>query len=170
MSSPRALRWMVLLSALGATIAAIIYPVDGTGEQVVIEAMAPRPAVVRASLAMPVAAASPAWQAADDNPFAPRIWAASPVAAPADVRHVEAVELPQAPAEQPPPPLPYTFLGQMQNDGERILYLGRGEQVLLAHKGDLLDNNYKVLDVTDALIEFEIIQSGIRQSLPIPAQ
>lgn len=58
----------------------------------------------------------------------------------------------------------------MQNDGEQILYLGRSDQVLLARKGDVLESSYKVVEVSSTQVEFESVQSGIRQALPIPAQ
>jgi len=48
--------------------------------------------------------------------------------------------------------------------------LGRGEEVLLAHQNDVLEGSYKVVAVNDSMIEFESVQSGIRQTLPIPVQ
>ena len=58
----------------------------------------------------------------------------------------------------------------MQDGANQFLYLGRGDQVLLAHQGDVLDGSYKVVAVSDGIIEFESVQSGLKQSLPIPVQ
>jgi hypothetical protein len=115
--------------------------------------------------------ARPAWVASDDNPFGPRVWTAPPPVAEVNrtVQPVETTPL-APPPEAPPPPLPYRFLGQMQDGPSRVIYLGRGEEVILAHQNDVLEGSYKVVAVNDSAIEFESVQSGIKQSLPIPAQ
>jgi len=75
------------------------------------------------------------------------------------------------PAPPPPPqPLPFRYLGQMSDREDRVIYLGLGEELLPARLGDVLDGRYKVVALNAALIEFETISSGLRQSLPLPAQ
>lgn len=159
------------MTALAGTIGAIFYPVEEEFTEQVMPAFFALKAVktVAAVQAKPELA-NPLWVASDENPFAPRLWEAPPPVAAVETREVKAVDIPEAPVEQPPPPLPYKFLGQMQNEGEQILYLGRGDQVLLAKKGDVLESSYKVVEISDVQIEFESVQLGIRQSLPIPAQ
>lgn len=171
MSNPTRRRWAVLVAALAATIGAILYPVEEEfTEQPVISSFVAQPVMAVASMQTKAALTHPLWIASDENPFAPRLWEPPPQPVPTEMREVKTVEIEQAPEEQPPPPLPYKFLGQMQNDGERILYLGRGDQVLLAKKGDVVENSYKVVEISDVQVEFESVQLGIRQSLPIPAQ
>jgi hypothetical protein len=162
------IRWTVLLSALAVTVAAIVYPIPD-----------PVPAVPSAALpsksVAPQRASQQAqqqgrglWIASDDDPFAPRVWQAV-----TPVTEVAPPPPPPQPApvqEAPAPPLPYRFIGQMQDDGKRVLYLGRGEQVVLAHQGDVLEDSYKVVSVGETQVEFEFIQSGLRQTLLIPAQ
>lgn len=164
-------RWTVLLSALAATIGAMVYPADEPSTPVMptVASPQPNPAVKLVSAPATVDHARPAWVASDDNPFGPRVWtAALPVA---EVnRTVEPVEATPAAPEAPPPPLPYRFLGQMQDGPSRVIYLGRGEEVILARQNDVLEGSYKVVAVNDSAIEFESVQSGIKQSLPIPAQ
>lgn len=58
----------------------------------------------------------------------------------------------------------------MSDDGNRVVYLKLGEQVLLARVGEVLEGSYKVVAVTAGQIEFESTGSGVRQSLPIAAQ
>lgn len=161
---------MVLLSALGATIAATIYPVNELPEpaEALVRKTGPVGRVVMDAQADKRTRG--VWLASDENPFAPRSWDApqAPVEA---ARAVQTVELaPSAPVPESPPPLPYRFLGQMQDGSDRIFYLGHGEQVLLARQGEVLEGSYKVVAVGDGAIEFESVQSGLRQSLPIPAQ
>ncbi|MGG7607179.1 hypothetical protein [Massilia sp. BKSP1R2A-1] len=171
MNSPARRRWAVILTALAATVAAIFYPVDEAfPEQARANAPAPKTVAPSALVNVNETPANTPWIASDENPFAPRAWEPPSPPPSAQTREVQTVEIAQAPAEQPPPPLPYTFLGQMQNDGEQILYLGRSDQVLLARKGDVLESSYKVVEVSSTQVEFESVQSGIRQALPIPAQ
>jgi hypothetical protein len=167
------IRWAVLLSALTATVVAMFYPVDEPFEHPmpVTPRLGPDPAVRLVAAPASKDQPRPAWIASDENPFGPRVWEA-PLPAVESARAVQPVELAQAapPPEAPPPPLPYRFLGQMQDGGNRIIYLGRGEEVLLAHQNDVLEGSYRVVAVNDSMIEFEAVQSGIRQTLPIPAQ
>jgi hypothetical protein len=119
----------------------------------------------------PVERAPQVWIANEENPFGPRVWDA-PAKVTDAARDVQTVELAPVATEPAtlPAPLPYRFLGQMQDGGNRIIYLGRGEEVLLAHQDDVLDGSYKVVTVSDSAIEFESVPSGVRQTLPIPAQ
>ena len=168
------IRWAVLLSALAATVVATFYPVDEQLEPPVpvTPRPGPDPAVKLVAAPAPKDQPRPAWIASDENPFGPRAWDVPPPPPVDSARAVQPVELAQAApaAEAPPPSLPYRFLGQMQDGGNRIIYLGRGEEVLLAHQNDVLEGSYKVVAVNDSVIEFESVQSGIRQTLPIPAQ
>lgn len=164
-------RWTVLGVALTGTVAAILYPVEDVGfVPPAMAAIVPRPA------APTIVAAAPAhppserdWVANDDNPFTPRLWQAPPPPPPEAARTVVAVETGEAPPP-PPPPLPYAFIGQMADEGKRVVYLGRGEQLLLAHDGDVLEGTYKVVEIGQSHIAFETVATGLRQTLPIPAQ
>lgn len=163
-------RSLVLSSLLAATVAAIFYPVDDTP--------APRSRSARAAPAKVVGQQnadpeppSRGWMAAEENPFAPRGWVAPPPPPPAQARAVAAVVLPEAPPPPPPPePLPYRFLGQMSDGDDRVIYLGQGEQVVPARQGDVLDGRYKVVAIGASQMEFEQTTSGLRQTLPLPAQ
>jgi hypothetical protein len=171
MNKRNSVRWTVLLSALGMTVGAIFYPVDEPAEPNMLKLPSSGAVVSKVSAKVEEERGRPAWIASDENPFAARMWEAPPPPLEA-VRAVQPVELaPAEPAQEvPPPPLPYRFLGQMQDGPNRIFYLGHGEQVFLARQGEVLESSYKVVAVSDSAIEFESIQSGIKQTLPIPAQ
>lgn len=161
------LRWSVLISALGATVAAIFWP-----EPDVNMMQPPRipsqPKFAGIPPSATVLSHQPDWIYSEENPFAPREWIAPPPPpAQSDARVVTAVEVPVA---KPPPQLPFKFLGQMADGAERIVYLGLGEQVLLARNGDVLDGVYKVVALTPTHIEFELTDSGAHLALPLPAQ
>jgi hypothetical protein len=51
------------------------------------------------------------------------------------------------PAPPPPPtapPLPFQYLGKAAADGQWEVYLGRGEQTFVVHKGEQIDGAYRV--------------------------
>jgi len=165
-------RWVFLLSALAATIAAILMPEE---ESVATSARpkrtAPPRAVPPAALASAKTELQREWLASEENPFAPRGWIAPPPApAPAEARTVAPVVLSEALPPPPPAPLPFRFLGQIADGDDRVIYLGLGEQLLTARQGDVLDGHFKVVSIGGAQMEFEHTTSGLRQTLPLPAQ
>lgn len=162
-------RWAFLLSALAATVIAIAYPVKEEGELVEVAASVSRPAPAAKTESLRSDVWQLEWIASDEDPFAAKGWQVPPPASePAKQTLAAPVVTPEAPP--PPSPLPYKFVGQMNDGAQRVVYLSRGEQVLLAHQGDLLDGSYKVLAIGSAQIEFEAVSSGFRQTLPIPVQ
>ncbi|WP_146171867.1 hypothetical protein [Pseudoduganella armeniaca] len=177
MADTARLRWAVLLAALAATVAAIFYPAPDDQDPDLsgaVPAQRQGAAATRApsTPAAPAAVATqhgPDWVASADDPFAARGWQPAPVTAPV-ARTVEAVQANEPTPPPPPAPLPYQFVGQMVDGGNQIVYLSRGDQVLLARKGETLEGTYKVLDIGATQIEFEMLSSGLRQTLPIPAQ
>ncbi|MET0264258.1 MAG: hypothetical protein ABW202_01470 [Duganella sp.] len=105
------------------------------------------------------------------DPFAGKGWQPEPVvvpqvAIPPAAAPVAAIDL--APA--PPPPLPFKFVGQMTDGSDRVVYLSNGDQVVIARQGDVLDGGYKVVAISPAHIEFELVSSGFKQPLAIPAK
>lgn len=58
----------------------------------------------------------------------------------------------------------------MRDGSDTVVYLGLGEEMVLARPGDTLEGGYKVAAITASQIEFESVALGIRQTLPIPNQ
>lgn len=163
MDKPVRRRWAVLTALLTATIAAVLYPVE---EAPVVVAQSPSKSPLKSAAAPAnIAAESTQWLAAEENPFAPRMWAPAP--APVETRTVGPVMAAEAPL---PLPLPFRYLGQLTDASDRVVYLGMGEELLPARLGDTLDGRYKVVALTPTQIEFETISSGLRQVLALPAQ
>jgi len=107
------------------------------------------------------------------DPFAPRGWQPPPPpVVPTQVTAVVAA-VPVAPigpmVPAGPPPLPYKFMGTMNDDGNIIVYLSHGDQALVVRNGETLEGTYKVLTIDSQHIEFEHLPTGEKQSLPIPA-
>ena len=167
-------RWSILCAVFVGTLAAIAYPSDET-------VYVPLPATdfvsarpisltMRSTEPLPPGIVQRDWVATDENPFVPKGWQAPPPT-PEPERTVVTIETGQAEGAPPlPASLPYTFIGQMADDGNRVVYLGRGEQLLLARSGDVLEDTYKVVDIGPSQIDFETVATGLRQTLAIPAQ
>lgn len=161
-------RWTVLLLALACTLAAVAYPVEEQDVVVEVAMPLPQPKPELPTHSPEIAAPEIAWLASDDDPFAARAWQAPLPAAPEPAKQLSVAAPITAPP--PPPPLPYKFVGQMNNGAERTVYLSRGDQVVIAHQGDVLDGSYKVVAIRSTQIEFETTSSGLKQMLAIPAQ
>jgi hypothetical protein len=167
MDKRQKVRWTILISSLTVTVGAIVYPIDepmaeGTNPaRRTFSAAQPKPALDKERAVIDPA---PQWMATDEDPFEPRGWGQtqSPAAVPPSPQ-----PLPVVVTEPASLPLPYKVLGQMSDGADHIVYLKAGEQVLLARAGEVLEGNYRVVAVTGQQIEFESVNSGIRQSLPL---
>lgn len=164
------IRWSILLSALGATLVAMFYPLDEprSAPVQVARVTAPKPAAPKAA---PVAlAAQGVWEPLLDDPFAPRRWDAPPPPPPPVVATAAPVVAEVVVAPSGPPPLPFQFVGQMNDSTDQVVYLARGEQALLARTGETLEGTYKVLAITPVQIEFEHLPTGQKQALVFPSR
>jgi hypothetical protein len=160
-------RWIILLSLAVATAVASLYPTDDAPDSSLVAAntRTSRPAAKAADIVdNPLAAVLPG----DVDPFAPRGWQAPPPPAPIQVAPVAPKPI-APPAPVGPPPLPFKFMGRMNDDGEQLLYLSRGDQTFIARSGETLEGAYKVLGIDAQGIEFEHLPTGEKQTLTIPA-
>jgi hypothetical protein len=105
--------------------------------------------------------------AENGDPFAPRNW--TPPAPPPEPVKVltSAPPVAEVIVPQGPPPLPYQFMGRMNGSDDQVVYLGRGDQALVARAGEVLESTYKVINIGAAQIEFEHIPTGQRQTLSL---
>ena len=94
------------------------------------------------------------------DPFARRSF--GPEAAPAAA---------QAPAAPQVPPLPFTYLGKVIEDGRLSVFLGRGEDSFSVQSGKRLklDGEYRVDKVTQTSVVFTYLPMNAKQTLDIPA-
>ncbi len=173
MAKAGGIRMAVLLCFAAATAVMSFYPSSGAS----ISAPAHRRAPTRDSVAAQpgsseVDAASPMEDEEAVDPFAPRGWQAPPPPQEMAKAVAEAAP-PPAPIVPPsPPPLPYKFMGLMNDGGEasqQTVYLSKGDQIVVVQGGETLDGTYKVLHVDATRIEFEHVPTGEKQVLNIAA-
>ncbi|MET3124362.1 hypothetical protein AAKU67_003977 [Oxalobacteraceae bacterium GrIS 2.11] len=146
-------RWILWLSILTVTVIAALYPTSpaskSAGKKLHLNS-----GTTLATLTNPIAqgltsATSPAHlPELDHDPFGPVAWDTPPPPPPAPPVVVQTVIAePPAPVE---PNLPYQFQGQMKDeDGTTVIFLSKGQEGIVAHVGDILDTNYKVVSMDE---------------------
>jgi hypothetical protein len=100
------------------------------------------------------------------NIFSPNSAAPTPVAIekPKDFRPPPVV--PQGPP--PPPAIDLKFYGYSSTGGgNRQIFLSHGDDIFLAHQGDVVDRRYRVVSIRPFSVEIEDIPYHNTQSLPL---
>jgi hypothetical protein len=91
-------------------------------------------------------------------------------------RHSWVPPAPPAPLEQGPVPaaapappqvlpLPFKYLGRMVKPDTTLVYLLKGEELLVVEVGTILEANYRVESISDAEIGFVYMPLGTKQVL-----
>lgn len=165
-------RWAVLIALLTAALSAAAWVREGdrTAEADVVYAPA-RPArsagntPVRAKLAddrvhlEKLRMRSTTERAGDA--FAPRTWRKPQPEVKAAANAVIVAPAPSA------PPLPFVYMGKMESEDKREVFLTLGERNLIVHEGDEIDATYRVASISNAGLTFIHLPTGTRQNLQI---
>jgi hypothetical protein len=78
-------------------------------------------------------------------------------------------EPPRPAARRAAPPLPFTYLGQMLDEGRTTVFVQRGDDHYGLQPGLVIDDAYKVERITDTQVTFVYVPLGIRQVLTVPS-
>jgi len=80
-----------------------------------------------------------------------------------------AIALPPPPPPPPPqaPPLPFIYMGHLAEDQSTTVFLTAGDRNLVVKPGDVIDNTYKVEQVTDSAVVLTYLPMNQRQTLAI---
>lgn len=105
--------------------------------------------------AAPAPGAGPSAPRAD--PFAPKSFAPAPKPQQAAAR-----EAPSA------PPLPFTYIGKLIQDGRTEVFVLRGDELISIAAGQKIDAHYQVDWISDARIAFTYLPLKSRQMLEVP--
>lgn len=174
----RSLRWTLLLAALAGAAWLALF-----GERPQDRAAPPAGTVVQPALRAPPPSARRATAVATLPPiealrlrselaragtrrvpdlFAPAPWTA---AAPRAVAAASAPASDRGP--EPPPPLPFRFIGKKLEAGRWEVYLMRGDSSSIAREGATLDASYRVDRIDPPTLWLTHLPSGRPQSLAI---
>jgi len=63
------------------------------------------------------------------------------------------------------PPLPFTYLGRVVENGRERIFLASAQKNYLAQRGDVLENNYRIDSINDHQILFTYLPLRISQIL-----
>lgn len=75
---------------------------------------------------------------------------------------------PQAAAVPPaPPPLPFTYLGSVQDGGHTVVFLAREQRLYTVRKGEVIDGQYRLEDESRGRIVLVYLPLNTRQTLII---
>ena len=94
--------------------------------------------------------------APQNNPFAPRNFAPAPRAQ----ASTAATSAPKA-----APPLPFTYVGWVSQDGKTEVYVLRGEELISIEAGQKIEPGYRVDSIDDSSIRFTYLPMKTRQVL-----
>jgi hypothetical protein len=159
------LRW-----SLAATLVLSAWALWSPAEPLpVVAPAAERPHVstagVDVSEPLPPSLERQALEPAQRDPFGAVAQAAQPPAAPKPFMLVGPEQPPPPP---PPPPLNYRFLGQMQTpEGQRLVYLSKGQDVTPVEVGTRLDEGYVVEAVSAEAVSLRHPAHDTRAVIPI---
>jgi hypothetical protein len=74
---------------------------------------------------------------------------------------------PRKPEPPKAPPLPFTYMGQLEEAGGIALFLGRDKRTLVVRRGDVIESNYRVEEVTPVRATFVFLPLDQRQHLTL---
>jgi hypothetical protein len=91
------------------------------------------------------------------DPFAPRSFT------PPQPRLADA-----PPARPSAPPLPFTYLGKVIDNGQTSVFVARGDENYSLEAGQTIAGSYRVDKITDTAVTFTYLPMKTRQTLAIP--
>ncbi len=81
---------------------------------------------------------------------------------------------PPPPPPPPPPPSPvtmemakFTFLGFLNKDNRKTIFLHKDNEIILVKKGDKIANKYEVTNITDDALTINSISGGSQIIIPL---
>jgi len=97
------------------------------------------------------------------NPFGMKSWYVPPPAPPAPP--------PLPPSKPTAPPLPFTYVGKMEQDAGRwVIYLVKGEEAYAVSKGETFDNVYRFEGIENGNLVIQYLPLTVKQLLSIGAE
>jgi hypothetical protein len=100
------------------------------------------------------------------NIFRAEVEIPKPIVNPVKDRQQAQVNTPPQPP--PPPPINLKFFGYANRPGEsKRVFLSEGEDVFVAHEGDIIDRRYRILHINPTSVEVEDVLNNNRQSIPL---
>ena len=92
----------------------------------------------------------------------------SPLLAKQQEAEKEAEEARKASIPPPPPPINLKFFGFSSRKGEAPkAFLSQGDNIWIAHEGDVVDRHYKIVHITPSAVDVEDLLNSNRQTIQL---
>lgn len=165
MNSKRVVGWVAFLGVAAALtglpeyfkqaddtdvgVPAVATPAEGKARQVAKASAAPAP----------IRDLSPA-----GDLFAARSWKAAPKLASVTEQPVYVAPVVQAPTA---PPMPFQFIGRIDDRTDLQVFLQSGEKIYVVRKGDVIDETWKIEGISDLELSLVYLPLHLSQTLSV---
>jgi hypothetical protein len=61
----------------------------------------------------------------------------------------------------------FTFLGFLQKENRKIIFLSRNNEIILVRKGDKIAGRYEVVNISNEALTISLLQSGEQVVIPL---
>jgi hypothetical protein len=96
--------------------------------------------------------------------FAARSWKAAPTLASVTEKPVNVAPVVQAPTA---PPMPFQFIGRMDDRTDLQVFLQNGEKIYVVRKGDVIDDTWKIEGISDLELSLVYLPLHLSQTLSV---
>ena len=102
----------------------------------------------------------------DSDAFGPRSFRPAPPKAPKGTAASAAAMTAPPPPPPQAPPLPFSYVGRLVEESDTTVFLASGERNLIVKPGEVIDNTYKVEEVSERAVVLTYLPLSQRQTLP----
>ena len=168
MKSQRVVGWLAILGVAAAlTWGSEFFQAADEGEEAVAVVANPGKSKIRGALPAAPAAGKPA-PIKDLSPagdlFAARSWKAAPTLAVVTEQPVNVTPVVQAPSA---PPMPFQFVGRLDDRTDLQVFLQNGEKIYVVRKGDVIDETWRIEGISDVELSFVYLPLHLSQTLSV---
>jgi hypothetical protein len=96
--------------------------------------------------------------------FSARSWKAAPVLASVNEQAVNLTPVVQVPTA---PPMPFQFIGKIDDRRDLQVFLQNGEKIYVVRKGDVIDETWRIEGISDVELSFVYLPLHLAQTLSV---
>jgi hypothetical protein len=96
--------------------------------------------------------------------FAARSWKAAPTLASVNEQLVNQTPVVQVPSA---PPMPFQFIGKLDDRADLQVFLQNGEKIYVVRKGDVIDDTWRIEGISDVELRFVYLPLHLAQTLSV---
>ncbi|VVM90245.1 hypothetical protein PS862_03225 [Pseudomonas fluorescens] len=167
MNTRRVVGWVAFFGVAAALtwLPGYLMPTDDNDSVVAVVS----PAQGKAGGTLPAAAANKKTPVVKDltpagDLFAARSWKAAPTLATVTEQPVNVTPVVQAPSA---PPMPFQFIGKLDDRSDLQVFLQNGEKIYVVRKGDVIDETWRIEGISDVELSFIYLPLHLSQTLSV---